>query len=440
MGFGRRLLAAATAFSQPELQAVTYGASDSVSDHSNWLIRAIGAGRAKSGASVSEHTALHLPVVYAAVSIIADTLAQLPLNVMRKRASGRGSDVADDLALHEILHDQANEHMASFTWRSTIQHHVLLWGNGYSELEQNGRGETVGIWPLLPDRTLPRKDRDGLLAYRTNIAGGSYDLPPERILHIPALGFDGYVGHSPLAKAREAVALGLAMEEFGAKFFANDAKSGGFLMHPNKLSDQARAHLTGPADKRIDPAAGLQRQGGLDNAHKVKLLEEGMKFISTTIPPEDAQFLGSREFQIAEIARIYRVPLILLSSHEKTSSWGSGIEQLMIGFVVWTIQPWVVRWEQELNRKLFTRAERAAGYFVKFNLNALMRGDMKSRANFYESAIRSKWMVPNEAREKEDMNPREGGDEVPDLQGAPSSAPRPAEPPENDDTEEREAA
>lgn len=422
MGLARRFLAAAAAFTEPELAAETYGPAQPVSDHRHWLVRAIGGGRSKAGPSVSEYTAMQLPVVYAAVSIIADTVAQLPLNLMRKRADGRGADVADDHPLQEVLHDSPNDHMSSSTWRSTVQHHVLLWGNGYSELEQNGRGETVAIWPLLPDRTMPRKDPEGVLRYRSNIAGRSHEIPAERVVHIPALGFDGYVGYSPLAKAREAVALGLAMEEFGAKFFANDAKSGGFLMHPGRLSDSARANLTNSPDKRTDAAAGLQRQGGLDNAHKVKLLEEGMKFISTTIPPEDAQFLGSREFQIAEIARIFRVPLVMLSSHEKTTSWGTGIEQLMIGFVQWTIQPWVVRWEQELNRKLFTAAERHAGYVVKFNLNALLRGDMNARANFYEKMIRNKIMVPNEAREKEDMNPREGGDEPPDLQGAPAAA------------------
>lgn len=417
------------------LKAAVYGPSESVGQHDSWLVRAIGGGKTKAGVQVSEWTALQLPVVYAAVGIIADTLAQLPLNLLRKTA--KGSEVADDLPLYQVLHDQPNEHMSSFVWRNTTQHHVLLWGNGYAEIEQNNAGEAVGLWPLLPDRTRPRKNDAGDLLFRTSIDGVQYELPADRVLHIPAMGFDGYIGYSPVSLARQAIGLGLAMEEFGAKFFANDAKSGGFLLHPGRLSTQAQANL-GAGDKEKDgsPRGALERQGGLENAHRVKVLEEGMKFVPTTIPPEDAQFLGSREMQIAEIARLYRVPLILLNSHEKSTSWGSGIEQLMIGFVVWTIQPWLVRWEQELNRKLFTEAQREAGYFVKFNHNALLRGDMAARSQFYESGIRSRWLLPNEVREKEDLNRIEGGDEPPPLQGVAPQPPQPAAPAANPNSED----
>jgi HK97 family phage portal protein len=189
------------------------------------------------------------------------------------------------------------------------------------------------------------------------------------------------------------------MEEFGAKFFANDAKSGGFLMHPGRVSARARENIRGRDGevKRApeNPAASLDAQTGLDNAHRVKVLEEGMKFISTTIPPEDAQFLGSREFQIAEVARIYDVPLILVQSQDKQTSFGSGVEQLMIGFVRQTLDPWVDAWEQELNWKLFTEEEKAQGYYVKFNMNALLRGDMKTRAEFYMRLFGVGGLAPN---------------------------------------------
>jgi HK97 family phage portal protein len=198
--------------------------------------------------------------------------------------------------------------------------------------------------------------------------------------------------------AREAVGLGLAMERFGAKFFANDTKSGGFIQYPGRLGPQAQQNLQ----------ESLDEQGGLSNAHRVKVLEEGAKFVQTTIPPEDAQFLGSREFQIAEIARIYNVPLWMIQSHEKTTSWGSGIEQMGLGFVRYTLQPWLVRWEQEANRKLFTRQEREAGYFVKFNVSALERGDTSARINYYASGIQNGWLNRNEARAKEEMNEEDG--------------------------------
>jgi HK97 family phage portal protein len=413
-----------------------FGPSSFVSDANGWMIRAMGGGKTESGVAVSEFSAITLPAVYACVSIIADNLAQLPLNVYRSLPGG-GREQVTDHPLHAILHDQPNDDMSSFVFRQTVSHHALLWGNGYAEIERTRGGDPVGLWPLFPDRTWPDKPAGSRLRYRTAVNGQSVNLPPEDVLHIPALGFDGLIGYSPVSVARQAVGLGLAAERFGAKFFANDAKSGGFLMHPGKLGDKATGNV----------AESFQKQGGADNAFKVKVLEEGMKFISTTIPPDDAQFLATREFQVAEIARIFRVPLVLLQSMEKSTSWGSGIEQMMIGFVVWTIQPWLVRWEQEINRKLLTEAERAAGYFVKFNLNALLRGDMKARAAFYKELYLIRAMNPNEVRALEDLNPYEGGEAFyvapgsePDPEGdaggdpdADESPDDPPQPPEDDD-------
>ena len=377
----------------------SFGPSQSVSSDTGWIFRAIGGGT-EAGVPVSEWTALTLPVVYACVSIIADNLAQLPLNVYRSLPNG-GRELASGHPLQALLHDSPNEDMSSFVLRQTVSHHALLWGNGYCEIERTRGGEPVGLWPLYPDRTRPRKPNGESLRYESSVNGERVRLNPADVLHIPALGFDGYVGYSPVAVARQAIGMGLAMEKFGAKFFANDSKSGGFLQHPGKLGDEGVKNV----------AAGFNNQGGPDNAFKIKVLEEGMKFISTTIPPDDAQFLSSREFQVAEIARIYRVPLVLLQSMEKSSSWGSGIEQMMIGFVVWTIQPWLVRWEQEMNRKLLSDAERAAGYFIKFNLNALLRGDMKARGQFYKDLFGIGAINPNEIRSLEDMNPYADGDQ-----------------------------
>ncbi|CDP51981.1 Phage portal protein [Devosia sp. DBB001] len=288
--------------------------------------------------------------------------------------------------------------MSSRTLRKTVQGHALLWGNGYLEIERNGRGQSVGLYPLLPNVTRPVKE-NGEFFFRTTIDGRNYRLPHDDVIHIMDQSQEGYVGISPIAMARQAIGMGLAMEEFGAKFFANDAKSGGFLVHPGRLSSNARRNIRGqdgetrPAPE--NPKAGLESQSGLDNAHRVKLLEEGMKFVQTTIPPEDAQFLGSREFQIAELARIYDVPLILLQSQEKTTSFGAGIEQLMIAFVRQTIDPWVDAWEQELNWKLFTEEERDKGYYVSFNMKAILRGDMKARSQFYKDMFGVGGFSPN---------------------------------------------
>lgn len=386
--------------------APTYQDGGNFTSPSGWLMRSIGGGKTSAGVSVSEHTALRYPVVYACVNRISNPIAWFPLKMYRTKKGGGKEVVTSDMhPFAARLGTRPNDLMSSRTVRKTTQSHALLWGNGYQEIERNGRGQAVGLYPLLPDRTNPAVE-SGEHCFRSRIAGKSVRLDPNDVIHIMDQSQDGYVGVSQIAMAREAVSMGLAMEQFGGKFFANDAKSGGFLLHPGKLGPQAKSNLTGAGGERVanpeNPGSRLESQGGLDNAHRVKVLEEGMKFIQTTIPPEDAQFLGSREFQIAEIARIFDVPLILLQSHEKTSSWGSGIEQLMIGFVRQTVGPWIDAWEQELNWKLFTEDEKAAGYYVKFNMNAILRGDMKTRAEFYQKIFGVGGFSPNRILELED--------------------------------------
>lgn len=383
-----------------QFAASSFGASQAVSQPDHWLVRMVGGGKTNAGVRVSEYTARHLPVVYACINRIGNPIASFPLNILRPGKDG--AEEATDHPMSARLKLRPNDFMSSRALRKTVQGHALLWGNGYLEIERNQAGQAIGLWPLLPDKTEPKKE-NGELFFRTNIDGRTFDIDQVDVIHIMDQSQDGYRGLSPIAMARQAIGMGLAMEEFGGKFFANDAKSGGFLMHPGKLTPTAKENLGGPKDKRTDPSAALEKQGGLDNAHRVKVLEEGMKWIQTTIPPEDAQFLGSREFQIAEIARIYDVPLILLQSQEKTTSWGSGIEQLRLGFFQQTIAPWVDCWEQELNWKLFTEAELRNGYHVKFNMNALLRGDMAGRAAFYKTMFEL-GMTLNQILALEDMN------------------------------------
>lgn len=396
LGFGRKGETAQRV--EPEVVALDYGPSDPLSSPGNWLVRNIGP-KTKAGVSVSELTALHLPVVYACVNRISNPISRFPLRMFQSLPDGKRRVVtADEHPFAARLGVRPNDQMSSRTVRKTVQAHALLWGNGYLEIERNGRGQAVGLYPLQPNVTRPVKE-NGEHFYRSTINGQNVRLAHEDVIHIMDQSQDGFVGISQIAMARQAVGMGLAMEEFGAKFFANDAKSGGFLMHPGRVSARARENIRGRDGevKRApeNPAASLDAQTGLDNAHRVKVLEEGMKFISTTIPPEDAQFLGSREFQIAEVARIYDVPLILVQSQDKQTSFGSGVEQLMIGFVRQTLDPWVDAWEQELNWKLFTEEEKAQGYYVKFNMNALLRGDMKTRAEFYMRLFGVGGLAPN---------------------------------------------
>jgi HK97 family phage portal protein len=384
-----------------------------LSSPGGWLMRAIGGGKTNAGVTVSEYGSLRLTPVYACVNRICNPVAWFPLRMYRSRPAGGKEVVSPGTAkgqhpFAQRLGVRPNDLMSSRTVRKTSQAHALLWGNGYLEIERDGRGRGVGLYPLLPDRTGPIR-RNGEHWFETTIDGKRHRLDPDDVIHIMDQSQDGYVGMSQIGLHREAVALGLATETFGGKFFANDAKSGGFLLHPGRLSPVAKQNIKGPNGevKRNpeNPASSLDDQGGLDNAHRVKVLEEGMKFVQTTIPPEDAQFLGTREFQIAEIARIFDVPLILLQSHEKTTSWGSGIEQLMIGFIRQTVGPWVDAWEQELNWKLFTDEEKEQGYYVKFNMNALLRGDMKARAEFYNKVFMVGGFSPNRILQLEDEDP-----------------------------------
>lgn len=384
-----------------ESLAASIGSPKSVSDDSIFARVWGGGHKTNAGVFVNHDNAINIPAVYAAVGIIADGISMLPADVRQKR-SGEGSDPVSDHPVSHILNVEANPFMSAITARNTMAYHQVLWGNGYQEIEKNNRGEARALFPLLPDRTAPEKTEDKSdVRYKTTIDGQGAAIQKEGVVHVPAMSFDGFIGASPVSVARQAMGLAIAAEEFGAKFFGNDAKSGGFVTHPGKLSETGQANLSNFVNK----------QGGLDNAHRIKVLEEGVKFVQTTIPPEDAQFLGTREFQIAEIARIFRVPLVLLQAMEKSTSWGSGIEQMMLGFLIWTLNPWIIRTEQEYNRKLFTEAEREKGLFVKLNVNALMRGDMTGRAAFYNSGITAGWMTRNEAREKEDMNPLPGLDE-----------------------------
>lgn len=362
------------------------------------LWQAIMGGKSNAGVFVSEYSALNLPVVYNAVTLIAETIGGLPIDILQKQGDARIQ--LNDHPLHEILNVQPNPQMDAITLRSTFLMHALLWGNGYLEKESTIAGSINALWLLPPEHTRPEKQKNADLTYITTIDGQQYRLLNEQVLQLLAPGHNGLIGQSPISHAREAIGWGMAMQTFGNKFFANDAKSGGFLSHPGKLSPVAQKNLK---DSKNEDA-------GLENAFRIRVLEEGMKFTPTTIPPEDAQFLGSREFQIDEIARIYKVPPILLQSLSKSTSWGSGIEQLMIAFVTFCLQPWVTKLEQGFNRKLLTAEERRKGIYTRINLNALMRGDMAARSNYYKNLASVCGITPNEIRAKEDFNPIVGFD------------------------------
>ena len=363
-------------------------------------------GRTTSGKTVNERTALQTTAVYACVRILSETIASLPLHVYRYTEGGKTKDT--EHALYTLLHDEPNPDMTSFVFRETLMSHLLIWGNAYSQILRDRSGQVIGLYPLLPDQMSVHRSEKGKLYYVYNRyeednpnfqEKGSIVLSQEEVLHIPGLGFDGLIGYSPIALAKNAVGMTLACEEYGASFFGNGANPGGVLEHPGILKD--------PAKVRDSWNAVYQ---GTRNAHKVAVLEEGMSYKQIGIPPEEAQFLETRKFQINEIARLFRIPPHMVGDLEKSSF--SNIEQQSLEFVKYTLDPWVVRFEQALKKSLLLPEEKKT-HFIKFNVDGLLRGDYQSRMNGYAIGRQNGWLSTNDIRELEELNPippEEGGD------------------------------
>ena len=363
-------------------------------------------GNSSSGKSVTERSAMQMTAVYACVRILSEAVAGLPLHFYRYKEDG-SKEKAIDSNLYHLLHDEPNPEMSSFVFRETLMTHLLLWGNAYAQIIRNGKGEIIALYPLMPNKMSVDRDENGKLYYTYTrsdcepnaMNGSSVVLEPKDVLHIPGLGFDGLVGYSPIAMAKNAIGLAIATEEFGSKFFANGAAPSGVLEHPGTIKDPSRVR-----------EAWQSQFGGSGNSGKVAVLEEGMKYTPISISPEQAQFLETRKFQINEIARIFRVPPHMVGDLEKSSF--SNIEQQSLEFVKYTLDPWVVRWEQSLSRSLLSEDEKKR-YFFKFNLEGLLRGDYQSRMNGYAIARQNGWMSANDIRELEDLDklsPEQGGD------------------------------
>lgn len=362
-------------------------------------------GGSTSGKSVTERSAMQMTAVYACVRILAEAIAELPLHLYRYTDAG-GKEKAIDHPLYLLLHDEPNPEMSSFVFRETLMTHLLLWGNAYAQIIRNGKGEVVALYPLMPNKMTVDRDEKGQLYYsyqRSNDEAipdsGKVILKPSDVLHIPGLGFDGLVGYSPIAMAKNAIGMAIACEEYGAKFFANGAAPSGVLEHPGTIKDPSKVR-----------EAWQSQFGGSGNSGKVAVLEEGMKYTPISISPEQAQFLETRKFQINEIARIFRVPPHMVGDLEKSSF--SNIEQQSLEFVKYTLDPWVIRWEQSLSRALFSPDEKK-NYFFKFNVEGLLRGDYASRMTGYATARQNGWMSANDIRELENLDripSEEGGD------------------------------
>jgi HK97 family phage portal protein len=285
--------------------------------------------------------------------------------------------------------------------------HLLLWGNAYVQIIRNGKDEVVGLYLLMPNKMTVNRDEPGRIYYEYQwsndeahtMKGTTVTLSPHEVMHIPGLGFDGLVGYSPIAMAKNAIGLSMACEEYGSKFFANGAAPGGVLEHPGVLKDPERVRDSWEA-----------AFGGSQNANKVAVLEEGMKYEPISINPSEAQFLETRKFQIDEIARIFRVPPHMIGDLEHATF--SNIEEQSLEFVIYVLQPWLNRIESAISRSLLSPEEKKT-YFARFNVDGLLRGNYASRMQGYSIGRQNGWMSTNDIRELENLDKipaEEGGD------------------------------
>jgi HK97 family phage portal protein len=356
-------------------------------------------GGTAAGKYVNETTAMQTSAVYACVRILAEAIASLPLHVYEREGDG-GKKLQITHPLYKLLHDEPNKEMTSFIWRETIMSHVLIWGNAYSQIIRGGHGHPIALYPLLPDKMVVERNANGDLVYTYyRDEHGPVKLSREQVLHIPGLGFDGLVGYSPIAMAKNAIGMALATEEYGAKFFGNGANPSGVLEHPGTIKDVERVR-----------ESWNEKFGGTANAHNVAVLEEGMKFHQISIPPEQAQFLETRKYQISEIARIFRVPPHMVGDLDKSSF--SNIEQQSLEFVMFTLNPWIRRFEDSLSQGLLLPSEKGR-LLIRFNVDGLLRGNYESRMKGYAIGRQNGWLSANDIRSLEKMNllPTEkGGD------------------------------
>lgn len=364
----------------------------------SWLTEMIRGQKTNSGVEVKQSTAMQLTAVYASVRILSETVAHLPFPVYKRLERGKERDHRHPL--YEVLQNQANPHMTAFSFRETMMQHLLLWGNAFAEIQHNGRGEVVALWPLLPDKVeiIERQDRKGLEYGYHKPDGTPVILPSNKVLHIPGMGYDGFQGYAPLKMAKESIGMGLATEQYGATFFKNGGQPSGVLEHPNALNDEGSRRMREDWERL---------HNGLTNAHRVAILEQGTKYAQIGIPPEQAQFLETRKFQTNEIARFFRVPPHMLGDLERSTF--SNIEQQSIDFVTHSITPWLKRWEQSVRMQLLSKESKKT-HMAEFVLEGLMRGDTNNRYQAYAQARQNGWMSANDIRELENMNPVEGGD------------------------------
>lgn len=355
-----------------------------------WLVDLLTGGKTTSGISVTEEKAMALPAVYSAVNRISSTVATLPLHVYRRTEQGK--ERAEKHPAYALLHDSPNPYMTAKQFRQALTGHALLWGNGYALIERNGAGLLVALWPLDPSVTSPQwaeVDGERRIVYQTTINGRSEQLMDYQVLHIAGLGFDGLKGYPVIRMEREAVALGLAMQEMTGRVVANNAVPPIVITRPDQIGFDVQ--------ERIVNAFKKMSAGG------VGMLTEGMSITPLDIPLKDAEFLAQRNYTVLEVARMFNIPATLLDASDKAATYASA-EQFNLWYVQHTVMPWLVAWEQALHLRLFVGIERRR-YFAEHNVDGLLRADTAARSQFYKDMWDRAVFSVNDIRALENHNP-----------------------------------
>lgn len=350
-----------------------------------------------AGVAVGPETALKLSAVYACDRLLSETVASLPAVVFQSMPDGSRQQ-ATNHPLYDVLTRQPNARQTAFEFFDFMTHCAIMRGNGYARIKAGPRGFADQLIPLHPDRVTPERLDDDTLRYKVRRPDGTSEtLNDTDVFHLKGMSADGIVGTSVINYAKESFGLGLGAEQSGARLFGNNSEPGGVLKTEKKLSDEA--------SKRLKSEWEAMHSG--PNAHRVAVLEEGLSWQAVAVSHKDAQFLETREFQAEDACRWFRVPPHMVGLTSKATSWGSGIEQMSLGFVIYTLMPWLVRWQQAISRDLILAPQM---YFVEFLIEALLRGDLKSRYDAYAIARNWGWMSANDVLKKEHENPIAGGD------------------------------
>lgn len=354
----------------------------------------------RAGVSIDENEAVKVAAVYACVNLISNHVGTINTHLYRRK--GRGKERATEHPLYNVLRWQPNPEMTAMDFKKVMQAYRELWGNAYAEIVRNRRGEVVSLWPIPPDVVEKKRTESGDLYYVVRTQDGQDVILPEaNVFHLRGLG-NGIEGSRFIELARGAISLAMATEEYGSKFFEHGASASGIVEHAASLSDEAFNRFKDSFN------AGYS---GLSNAHRILFLEQGNKFHQLTVPNDNAQFIESRKFQIEEIARLFGVPLHKIAMLDKATN--NNIEHQGIEYVQDCLEPRCTQWEQEARRQLLGKKNQTV-MFVKFNLGKLMRGDTKTRAEYYNTMRQNGVMSANDIRESEDMDPipeEKGGDE-----------------------------